>query len=356
MSRIYLRSDSSYYWWTAYYKGRRLRQSTKLSKKSLASKVQLKWDMCLMEGDLSFYKSSSHNNGGIKSYIENYLVFLENRKSQNTVAIAKGVLNKFYTFINDLGVHDLSEINTGILNQYIDALDCQPKTKKNHIGVISLMFKQAQVNGFLKSNPADNVTLPKMVRSNRHRLLDKDDLDVIFKYSSNWYLYYKFLLFTGLRAGDVSMLKYGDIDLKQGAIITLIRKSERYHQIPLAKPIADELDGTVLSNSPIFPELYSEDYRKRNDKLAKPRKHMQKVLKRHNRKKAGLHSFRVTFNCILRDKGLGIDDRKQLLAHSSSETTRIYTLPNFELAKQYVNQIPDYYSATQKRDQNVTKT
>ena len=152
------------------------------------------------------------------------------------------------------------------------------------------------------------------------------------------------------------MLRFKDIDLKEGSITTLIRKSDRTHQIPLSNTLVKDIKGMVISNSPIFPSLYSESNRKRNDNLAKPRKHMQKALRAHNRLKAGLHSFRVTFNCILRDKGLNIDDRRQLLAHSSSETTRIYTHPNFDLAKNYINQIPDYSSVTQKRDQNVTKT
>ena len=158
MSKIYLRSDSSYYWWTAYYKGRRLRQSTKFSNKTLAQRVRLKWDMCLLEGDISFYESRDKNVNGLDNYLREYLIFLERRKSSQTLAIAKGVLNKFYSFITDLGLIELKEIDTSVLNRYIDFLDCAPKTKKNHIGVLSLMFKQAQINRLLKNNTTDHVT------------------------------------------------------------------------------------------------------------------------------------------------------------------------------------------------------
>ena len=37
-----------------------------------------------------------------------------------------------------------------------------------------------------------------------------------------------------------------------------------------------------------------------------------------------------------------MDDRKILLAHASSETTKLYTHPNFDLAAQFVNKIPVY--------------
>ena len=290
MSKLYRRSDSSYYWWTAYYNGRRLRQSTKLTTKSSAKLIQLKWDMCLIEGDTSFYKIKDHLDNQVDQYFKDYLSFLKHRKSDNTIAIAKGVLNKFFTFLSDLNITELKDITTLVLNQYIDNMDTAPKTKKNHIGVLSLMFKQAQINGFLKSNPAEHVTLPKIVKTERHRLLDNEDLDIIFKYSDKWYLYYKFLLFTGLRAGDVAMLRYEDIDLSQGSITTLIRKSDRTHQIPLSNTLIDDIKDKMVFNSPIFPSLYTENNRKRNDNLARPRLHMQKALRQQNRPKATLQT------------------------------------------------------------------
>ncbi|MFQ6608845.1 MAG: tyrosine-type recombinase/integrase, partial [Fidelibacterota bacterium] len=94
--------------------------------------------------------------------------------------------------------------------------------------------------------------------------------------------------------------------------------------------------------------------RKLKDNLAKPRLFMQALLAEAEppRPKATLHSFRATFNNTLRDLGLSIQDRQILLAHSSSETTKIYTHPNFDLASKFVNQIPEYSNC----NQNVTKS
>ena len=94
-------------------------------------------------------------------------------------------------------------------------------------------------------------------------------------------------------------------------------------------------------DTPLFPMLYSTSDRTLSDNLAKPRKYMQALLQAEDRPKATLHSFRTTFNNRLRDLGLQIEDRQILLAQSASETTKIYTHPNFELAKQYVNKIPE---------------
>jgi len=69
---------------------------------------------------------------------------------------------------------------------------------------------------------------------------------------------------------------------------------------------------------------------------------MQTLLLSNGRPKADLHSFRHTFNQSLLDLGMEIEDRQRLLAHASSDTTKIYTHPNFDLALQYVNKIPMY--------------
>ena len=44
----------------------------------------------------------------------------------------------------------------------------------------------------------------------------------------------------------------------------------------------------------------------------------------------------------LLELGMEIEDRQKLLAHASTTTTKIYTHPNFDLAMQYVNQVPKY--------------
>ena len=100
------------------------------------------------------------------------------------------------------------------------------------------------------------------------------------------------------------------------------------------------IDRKADKDTPLFPTLISN--KETNDKLSKPRKYMQSLLKAHNRPHADLHSFRHTFNQSLLELGMEIEDRQKLLAHASTTTTKIYTHPNFDLAMQYVNQVPKY--------------
>ena len=52
-------------------------------------------------------------------------------------------------------------------------------------------------------------------------------------------------------------------------------------------------------------------------------------------------SFFISLTLLFGEsEGLSIDDRRILLAHSSSETTKIYTHPNLEMAKKWVDKMP----------------
>ena len=338
MSSIYKRADSPKYWWSAFHRGRRLRKSTGMPQQGLAKKVQMHWDLCLVTGDYSFLGKSNQPSMDVITFSRHYLRLRE-RKSAKTYRTSKSMINRFISNVTALGINRIDEITTKVLDDYIDVLKVAPKTIKNHIGEINLFLSQAVKEEVIKSNPAKHVTLPLITKKDLHRNLETEDLEVIFNNAGEWLLYFSFLYHTGLRAGDVALLTYGNIEFKNKAIVSFVRKSRRIHKFPLADVLQTRLSKSENPLMPIFPALYADTEMRLNDKLKKPRKYMQMVLELNGREKATLHSFRVTYNNMLRDLGLEIEDRKILLAHSSSETTKIYTHPNFELASKFVNQI-----------------
>ena len=342
MSSLYKRDNSPYYWWTARHKGRRLRKSTTMTQKHLARKVQQKWDLDLVLGNLGFLGLSMFSPMDVRDYCRQYLAFVESRKSEGTFMETRVVLKQILKYLDSQDVKRLDEITVKVLNGFVDWLKCASGTKKKYMGIVARMLDQAIKEDVLQTNPARKVTLPKIVPQVKHRPLEPTDLEIIFNGAGSWSLYYQFLYNTGLRAGDVAILTYGNIDRKKKAIVGLVRKSRRIHEFPMALVLLKQIPTPRRDDQPIFPELYSETEIRLNHNLRKPREYMQALLRAHGRQKATLHSFRVTFNNTLRDMGLSIEDRQILLAHASSETTKIYTHPNFDLASQFVNRIPYY--------------
>ncbi len=340
MSTLYKRQDSPYWWWSSKARGKRLRISTGMRKKALAMQVKSKWDMMLFTGELSFINKRSLPSDNINAFVDEYLN-VRSRVSQNTNNTARAVTTRFKRFLTKVGIQSISELNIKVLDDYIDYLDLAPKTIHNHLKELKIMLKRAVADDLLGSNPAEHVTLPKIVKKDLHRMLEPIDLSIIFSGANSYRVYYDFLYYTGLRAGDVARLTYGDIDFNRNAITCLIRKVERFHELPLAKELLVKVNQGKKED-PLFPNLYAVTERKLNDNLKKPRLYMQALLKAKGRPSATLHSFRTTFNNTLRDLGLDMDDRRQLMSHSSSETTKIYTHPNFDKAKEWIDRMPNY--------------
>ena len=150
------------------------------------------------------------------------------------------------------------------------------------------------------------------------------------------------------------MLTYGNIDFSQKVITTLVRKSRRVHEFPLSDHLVSLIPKSKDDNEPLFPTLYVTKTNSVGEivpdesilhyRISIPRKRFQMILKEADRPKATLHSFRVTFNNLLLAEKLSIEDRQSLMAHSSSKTTTVYTHPNLELARDYINKLPNYSS------------
>ena len=353
MSTLYKRPDSKYYWWTGRHKGKRLRKSTGMTQKHRAEKVRAHIDMQIALGNLGEF-GFTNSQPTLLEFMNYYLTLVSERKSESTYSITRGVLRKFKSYIVEKGIRDLADIKVRNINGYINWLNCSPKTKKNHVNILSLMFDEAIRDEQIKTNPSRLAMLPKVEKVIRHRHLNDDDLSITFENAGEWELYFAVLLYTGLRAGDAAMLTYGNIDFSQNVITTLVRKSRRVHEFPLSDHLVSLIPKSKDDNEPLFPTLYVTktnsvgeivaDERILHYRIGIPRKRFQMILKEADRPKATLHNFRVTFNNLLLAEKLPIEDRQSLMAHSSSKTTTVYTHPNLELARDYINKLPNYSS------------
>ena len=98
------------------------------------------------------------------------------------------------------------------------------KTVKNIHGVFHKAMQQAVLIGYLRVNPTDACTLPRVIKKEMHPL-EEDQVAAFLKEvqgSPHEYLY-KIALFTGLREGEILGLGWEHIDLENG-ILTVKRQ------------------------------------------------------------------------------------------------------------------------------------
>ena len=93
------------------------------------------------------------------------------------------------------------------------------KTIKNIHGIMRKALSTAVDVGYIKSNPAERVTLPRVEKKEIHPLTDAQVKALMSACSGHEYeRVYKLILFTGLREGEAAGLTWDCVDFKTGTL------------------------------------------------------------------------------------------------------------------------------------------
>lgn len=94
-----------------------------------------------------------------------------------------------------------------------------PKSIKNVHGVLHSALKQAQRLGYIRSNPADAIILPRIEKHEVSFLHDEDIPLLLETIKGHRYEnIYRVDIFTGMREGEILGLRWDDINFKTGTI------------------------------------------------------------------------------------------------------------------------------------------
>lgn len=208
------------------------------------------------------------------------------------------------------------------------------KTIKDQASIVKMIMRYALIHRYISANIADYVDVPKGKPKNERTPLSKKDIKAIEK---NIFLEFGkiayFLLYTGLRKGEMLALTYGDIDLKNSLIN--INKSVEYignkprvkepktkagiRQVPLPDALKFIFTGKHKKDDIVFSQ---------NGELMKKsyfREHWVKYCEEIGIS-ATPHQFRHTYATFLFEWKISEKDAQQILGHADISTTQnIYT-------------------------------
>jgi integrase len=108
----------------------------------------------------------------------------------------------------------MNDIATGHLQAYVSARSktVKPNTVRNELTVIKLIFKHALRWGYIKHTPTLNIERPKIEKP-EIEILSPEEFEKLFEKSEKPYnIAFLTAFLTGLRAGELWGLQWGDID------------------------------------------------------------------------------------------------------------------------------------------------
>lgn len=156
----------------------------------------------------------SLKNITLAEWLDTWLnVFKKNAVKATTFRSYQKII-ELYIF-PELGHVQLKNLSTPQIQMCINSLEVSPRTVQYAVTILRQALKQAQAQGYVNSNVAVNVALPRSTQG-KARALTLEEIKKVFSIINNpiHYTIYYALLSTGVRRGELIALKWQDVNLE----------------------------------------------------------------------------------------------------------------------------------------------
>ncbi len=254
------------------------------------------------------------------------------RYSEQTILTYCDALKVFLLFYNERLIESLDQKDIiHFNNEYILAKNLSSSYQNQVVNAVKLFFKTVEHKKMevdLIHRPKKEKLLPNVLSKEEVKLILEAPINV--KHRAMLSLIYS----CGLRCGELLNLKPEHIDSKRGLVLIKQAKGKKDRVTPLSPKILELLRNYYTAFKPTSFLFEGMRVGERYDERS-----LQQVLKQ-SIKKAGitkpvtLHWLRHSYATHLLEAGTDLRYIQELLGHSSSKTTEIYThVSNKELQK-----------------------
>lgn len=248
---------------------------------------------------------------------------LQRRYSESTIESYCDAIKTFLRFVAD---KELNEINNNDLivfnNDYILANGYSTSFQNQVINAVKLFYKiveNKQIETEIIYRPKREKVLPKV--------LSKEEVKLILEAHGN--IKHKAMLSLiyscGLRRSELLNLRITDIDSKRGLVIIRKGKGKKDRVTPLSLKVLELLRDYFKAYQPKEWLFEGQSGVGKYDERSLALVLKQALVKSHINKPVSLHWLRHSFATHLLENGTDLRYIQEILGHSSSKTTEIYT-------------------------------
>ena len=261
-----------------------------------------------------------------KVNIEEFRKWMVHRRySDSTISTYTGMLGQFLRFINP---KESSEINSDdmvrFVNEYVIPRRLSYTFQNQVISAAKLFFRhvyKADLDVETFERPRREHRLPNVLSK------EKEEVKSILQAPSN--LKHRAMLSLiyacGLRRSELLNLKPVDIDRNRGVLLIRQAKGKKDRIIPISGKIIKLVDDYYLSCRPVKWLFEGQVKGNRYSEKSLESVLKQSLAKAGIKKPVTLHWLRHSYATHLLESGTDIRYIQELLGHSSSKTTEIYT-------------------------------
>ena len=269
---------------------------------------------------------------------EAWSIFVSDKRMENcSPHTLKFYESQYKILISALGNLDMGEVKYQHLMEYLlhHSDDLKSKSLDSRIRFARSLFRWAQENDYIKTNPSAKLKTPK--RGTRiPRALSQQDINNLRQACQTplEHALLEFLYSSGCRIGEVVLLNRYDINWENRSVVVR-GKGDKEREVYFTRESKAFLLSYLENRSDTEPCLFIREDKnntceedKRNPRPLKAhqmRYVLQKLTARTNIKdRVYPHRFRHTYACNLLDNGAPLAVIQSLMGHAKLDTTRIY--------------------------------
>lgn len=248
---------------------------------------------------------------------------LSKRYSPSTIKTYSEALKSFLIFYREKPIAEITNEDVIIYNnEYILKNNLSASYQNQIVNSIKLFFQTIRETKML----VDKIHRPKRSKL-LPNVLSKEEVKLILNAHGN--IKHKTMLSLiyscGLRRSELLNLKPADIDSKRGIVIIRQSKGKKDRIAPLSPKILDMLRDYYIGFKPKTWLFEGQNENTKYDERSLSNVLKQALTKSRINKPVSLHWLRHSYATHLLESGTDLRYIQELLGHSSSKTTEIYT-------------------------------
>ncbi len=283
----------------------------------------------------------------------NYLQY-EKRVSPHTVKAYRTDLEQFAAYLQkEFGENDIRKVDSADVRAWMMQLmegGDSPRSVNRKISALRAFFRYHVRMGDVEANPMEAISAPKIAKR-LPQFVSQGEMDTLFRAElfedafEGWRdrLIIELFYVTGMRLSELVNLKRSDIDLYDGSLKVMGKRSKER-----IIPFSPRVKEVIVRYLEIFDEKYAGNSKNSFIFVApNGNKIYPKAVYRIVRKyldmvttidKRSPHVLRHTFATQMLNNGADINAIKEILGHSSLAATQVYTHNTIEKLKNIYNQ------------------
>jgi integrase len=291
----------------------------------------------------------------VRSWLDSWLTSRTDASKATQLAYRRAI----ELFLKFLGVRADRALTTLQSKQIEDfktklAARVSPSTVNNALKALKASLNTAVAKRQLEFSPAEHVNPIEVEESNRRPFTNEELKKILKAANTEWKTMILVAFYTGLRLQDCANLTWQNVELHNGIINVLTKKTGRRQILPIADTLSRHLQTIAGDdpNAPLCPSFHGKSttlsnqfYEVMHDAgLVEKRSHQKKKKGRDVRRATGtfsFHSLRYNTTSALKSSGVSDSVAMDIVGHETASISRNYTKIDAEAKRAAINKLPD---------------